>query len=91
MIWAVLLMFAGFGIGWLLKGRVKLPTGTITMISICLLLFALGLEIGSNRELLANLPTMGLTAFIVAVFGILGSCLVAKYVMRLFEKKRRSE
>lgn len=76
-------LLAGFLLGLLLKGRVKLPTSAITLASICLLLFILGLEIGGNRELLANLPTMGLTALVVSVLAILGSVFFA----RLFTKK----
>ena len=65
MIVTIGILLAGFLFGLLLKGRVKLPTSAITMASICLLLFILGLEIGGNDELLGNLPTMGLTALIV--------------------------
>ena len=67
MIVTIGILLAGFLLGLFLKGRVKLPTSAITMASICLLLFILGLEIGGNNELLANLPTMGLTALIVSV------------------------
>ena len=77
------ILLAGFLSGLLLKGRVKLPTSAITLASICLLLFILGLEIGGNRELLANLPTMGLTALVVSVLAILGSVVLT----RLFTKK----
>ncbi|MBQ2031738.1 MAG: lysine exporter LysO family protein [Lachnospiraceae bacterium] len=83
MIVTIGILLAGFLFGLWLKGRVKLPTSAITMASICLLLFILGLEIGGNRELLSNLPTMGLTALIVSVLAILGSVTLA----RLFTKK----
>lgn len=83
MIVTIGILLAGFLFGLLLKGRVKLPTSAITMASICLLLFILGLEIGGNDELLGNLPTMGLTALIVTVFAVLGSVVLA----RLFTKK----
>ncbi|MBQ6299182.1 MAG: lysine exporter LysO family protein [Bacteroidales bacterium] len=83
MIVTIGILLAGFLLGLLLKGRVKLPTSAITMASICLLLFILGLEIGGNDELLANLPTMGLTALIVTVLAVLGSVVLA----RLFTKK----
>ena len=83
MIVTIGILLAGFLLGLLLKGRLKLPTGVITMASICLLLFILGLEIGGNKELLANLPTMGLTALIVSVLAILGSVTLA----RVFTKK----
>ena len=71
MIVTIGILLAGFLFGLLLKGRVKLPTSAITMASICLLLFILGLEIGGNDELLGNLPTMGLTALIVTVLAVL--------------------
>ncbi len=83
MIVTIGILLAGFLLGLLLKGRVKLPTSAITMASICLLLFILGLEIGGNDELLGNLPTMGLTALIVTVLAVLGSVVLA----RLFTKK----
>lgn len=83
MIVTIGILLAGFLFGLWLKGRVKLPTSAITMASICLLLFILGLEIGGNRELLSNLPTMGLTALIVSVLAILGSVTLA----RMFTKK----
>ena len=83
MIVTIGILLAGFLFGLLLKGRVKLPTSAITMASICLLLFILGLEIGGNDELLGNLPTMGLTALIVTVLAVLGSVVLA----RLFTKK----
>ena len=83
MIVTIGILLAGFLLGLLLKGRVKLPTSAITMASICLLLFILGLEIGGNVELLGNLPTMGLTALIVTVLAVLGSVVLA----RLFTKK----
>lgn len=86
MFWIVLILFAGFGVGYLIKGRVKLPTGIITMVSICLLLFALGLEIGSDKELISNLPTMGLTALSVAVLGILGSCIAVVAFSGLYQR-----
>ncbi len=87
MIVTIGILLAGFLFGLWLKGRVKLPTSAITMASICLLLFILGLEIGGNRELLSNLPTMGLTALIVSVLVVLGSVTLA----RLFTKKEEMD
>ena len=78
MLITIIILVAGFLAGLLLQGRVKLPTGMITLISICLLLFILGLEIGSNQELLGNLPSMGLIALLVAVFTLLGSITLTK-------------
>ncbi|MBQ0122202.1 MAG: LysO family transporter [Bacteroidales bacterium] len=88
MLWLILTLFIGFGAGLLLRGRVKLPTGTITLISICLLLFFLGMEIGSDKELISNLPTMGLTSLIVSVGGILGSSVLAKVLSIIIQRNK---
>lgn len=82
MLITIIILVAGFLAGLLLQGRVKLPTGMITLISICLLLFILGMEIGSNKELLGNLPSMGLIALLVAVFTLLGSITLTKLLTR---------
>lgn len=82
MLITIIILVAGFLAGLLLQGRVKLPTGMITLISICLLLFILGLEIGSNQELLGNLPSMGLIALLVAIFTLLGSITLTKWLTR---------
>ena len=88
MLWLLVTLILGFGVGFLLQGRVKLPTGIITTISICLLLLVLGMEIGSDKQLLANLPTMGLTSLIVSVGAILGSILLAKMLTRSIQRRK---
>lgn len=40
-----------------------------------LMLMALGIEIGANKELLMSLPTLGFKALIIAAFSVLGSIL----------------
>ena len=82
MILTIIILVAGFLAGLLLQGRVKLPTGMITLVSICLLLFILGLEIGSNKQLLTNLPEMGLIAVLIAVCTLLGSVSLTRLLMR---------
>ena len=82
MLVTILILVAGFLVGLLLQGRVKLPTGVITLISICLLLFILGLEIGSNKQLLGNLPSMGLIALLISVCTLLGSVTLTKFLTR---------
>ena len=91
MLITILILVAGFLTGLLLQGRVKLPTGVITLASICLLLFILGLEIGSNQELLGNLPSMGLIALLVTVCTLLGSVLLTKWFTRNLDGRRRKK
>lgn len=88
MLWLILTLFIGFGAGLLLRGRVKLPTGAITLVSVCLLLLFLGMEIGSNSELISNLPSMGLASVIVSLGGILGSVVLAKVLMVIIRRSK---
>ena len=51
------------------------------------LLFLLGLEVGGNKEILHALPSLGVEALLIAVFGVLGSVLLAWLLWRLINKK----
>ena len=88
MLVTILILLGGFLAGLLLQGRVKLPTGVITLVSICLLLFILGLEIGSNKQLLGNLPSMGLIALVVAICTLLGNVTLTKFLTRRKKEER---
>ena len=63
----ILFIFLGIALGYTLR----------TTWLIWLLLFMLGLEVGSNRELIAALPTLGVEAMVLSVSATLGSCVLA--------------
>lgn len=71
------IMFAGIGIGYLLR-RQSLPwiNRAITAL-IWLLLFLLGIEVGQNEQIIRSLPTLGIEAFLIAMACVSGSCLAA--------------
>ena len=85
------IMFAGIGIGYLMR-RQSLPwiNQAITAL-IWLLLFLLGIEVGHNEQIIRSLLTLGVEAFAIAIVCVLGSCLAAwrlwKYVNRRKEEK----
>lgn len=58
-------------------GVIGVLNGRLTTWLIWLLLFMLGLEVGSNRELIAALPTLGVEAMVLSVSATLGSCVLA--------------
>ena len=37
----------------------------------------LGIEVGSNKQLISALPTLGVEAMVLSVFATLGSCVLA--------------
>lgn len=86
------IMFAGIGLGYLMR-RQNLPwiNNVITAL-IWLLLFLLGIEVGHNEQIIRSLPTLGLEAFVIAIVCVLGSCLAAwalwKHVNGRKEAKR---
>lgn len=79
MITVVLIMLAGMLAGYLLRGRKTLLrlNGRLTLWTIWLLLFFLGLSIGHNEYIMRQLPGLGLTAFWVSIAGVGGSLLTA--------------
>lgn len=79
----IAIMFLGVAIGYLLR-RVK-GVGIVsvtTMLTITLLLFIMGIEIGGNRDVVRNLLSLGGEAFAIACAATLGSVLAARYVYR---------
>lgn len=71
------IMFAGIGLGYLMRHR-SMPhiNKTITVL-IWLLLFLLGIEVGHNEQIIRSLPTLGVEACIIAVACVTGSCIAA--------------
>ena len=82
------IMFTGIGIGYLLRDlRFLQKVEKSISLTIFLLLFILGVSIGSNSLIVNNLGKFGWQAIILAVSGVLGSLLAARLVLQLFFKK----
>jgi hypothetical protein len=48
----------------------------------------MGTEIGQSQEIMANLNSIGLHAFLIALFAVLGSFLVTLFFLKLFKTKK---
>ena len=78
----------GIALGYLFRKKTILQkTSKTTGYTICLLLFLLGISVGSNSEIINNLPSLGGQAFILAFAGTLGSVLAAWAINKLIFKK----
>ncbi|MCD8235328.1 MAG: lysine exporter LysO family protein [Prevotellaceae bacterium] len=86
----LLLLLIGTGIGFMLRNSTTLVHGIekSTRYTIFLLLFILGISIGSNRSIIDNLGSVGLEAFTVAFLGIAGSFLAVSLFKYLASKKK---
>lgn len=82
----ILFIFLGITVGYTLRTRsvflarlktINIWNSKITTWLIWLLLFMLGIEVGSNKQLISALPTLGVEAMVLSVFATLGSCILA--------------
>ena len=83
----VIFIFAGIALGRLLRGRQTAWLSRLLTVLIWLLLFLLGLEVGSNRQLIASLPTLGAEAAVIALMATPGSCIAAYALWRNINSK----
>lgn len=90
MLTVVLIMMAGIVLGYFLRTRKRLAAINDKFITyaIYLLLLLLGISIGSNKTIVANLPVLGLKALIVTIGAMVGSILLALLTYKLFFKNR---
>ena len=84
------IMFGGIAVGYLLR-RVELlqKIGKPISYTIFLLLFLLGITVGSNREIINNLSSLGGQALEISASATLGSLIAAWAVYHFFFKERR--
>ena len=77
----------GMALGFLLRGQPWLTwlTRCVTP-AIMLLLFALGISVGSNEMLMQSLPRLGGAALALTGAGILGSFVCVGLISRFFPK-----
>ena len=81
------IMFVGIGIGYVLRNLQFLQKIEKSTSLTILLLFVLGISIGSNSLIINNLGRFGWQAAILATLSILGSMLASFLVFHLFFKK----
>lgn len=82
------LMLTGMLLGYLLRKRDLKKIHQIITLLIWLLLFILGIEVGSNEQIIKGLHTIGLEAVILTLGGTLGSVIAALALWRaLYNKK----
>lgn len=83
------IMFGGIAVGYLLR-RVALlqKIGKPISYTILLLLFLLGISVGSNEAIMNNLTRLGGQALLLAVAGTVGSVLAAWGVYYFFFQER---
>lgn len=90
----VIALFAiGIGIGRLFreKDTTRKNVDTAVTWSVYLLLFLLGITVGTNKEIINNFSRIGYQAFWLTFGAVCGSVLLAWLVYRLFFKPNKDE
>lgn len=62
----------------------------VVMFFIWVLLFLLGVEVGSNPKIIESLSAIGIEAVVIAFAGTLGSVVLACILWRYVDKRRKS-
>ena len=87
------LLFMGLGIsaGYICR-RFKISwLSKLTTFFIWLLLFLLGVDAGSDKEVIHSLPTIGLDALAITLAAVLGSVTLAKVLWYYLKKSKEKE
>ena len=81
-----MIMLCGIAVGYLLRKRNIRFISRIITVLIWLLLFLLGIEVGSNPRIVMGMQTLGIEALLLTIGGSIGTTLCAwilwKYVSR---------
>ena len=89
MIAILLILSAGILVGLLIVKYPKLHllNNQLLNMAIYLLLFLLGISVGTNQQVIQNLDKIGLEAILIAVASITGSVLASFLVFKLIFKQ----
>ena len=86
MLIVVMIMLCGIAVGYMLRNKNTRIVSRIITALIWLLLFLLGIEVGSNPRIVMGMQTLGIEALLLTIGGAVGtiifSWLLWKYVSR---------
>lgn len=85
------MMFCGIALGYLMRHHRFTHIGRITIFFIWVLLFVLGIEVGSNPNIMNSLHTLGIEALFIAVMSTMGSVIAAMLLWKSVKKNRGKE
>lgn len=83
----IALMLVGIFIGYSLRNKKMIWIGHIITVLIWFLLLILGVEVGANKDVINNISTLGIEAFIIAIAAVLGSIVAAKLLWNWIKQK----
>ncbi len=84
----IFILFGSILIGFLLRNFniPSVPSWVVTVI-VWVLLFLMGISIGSNPEIVSNIGIYGKEALVLGILATLGSAAAAMVIKRRYERK----
>ncbi len=77
------ILFLGIMVGYIIRRKhLSIKIDSYLVISVVILLFLIGMNLGSNGEIIQNLLILGIQSFMLAIASILGSALMAYIISR---------
>lgn len=84
----ILIMLAGMALGYVLRaGRFVTVRRAVTVL-VWVLLFLLGVEVGTNPRVVSGIGRLGAEAAVLAVAGVLGSAVLAWVLYKVTRNQR---
>lgn len=84
-------MLLGVTCGFLMRKGPTRWSGKVTTVLIWILLLLLGVEVGSDKELIGSLPGLGWEAAAVATASLIGSCILAWCLWKFANRNAKEE
>ncbi|WP_018108326.1 LysO family transporter [Bacteroides propionicifaciens] len=80
----------GLVVGTLVRGRNLNKIGKIITVLIWILLFCLGVKVGTDEAVVAKLPTIGLEALLITIGAVVGSIFFSWMLWHLLSKRNQN-
>ena len=91
MLIVVMIMLCGIAMGYLLRNKNTRIVSRIIAALIWLLLFLLGIEVGSNPRIVMGMQTLGIEALVLTIGGAVGTTLCAWLLWIYVSRKEASK
>ena len=91
MLIVVMIMLCGIAVGYLLRNRNTRFISHIITALIWLLLFLLGIEVGSNPRVVMGMQTLGIEALLLTIGGAVGTILFSWLMWKYVSRKEASK
>ena len=91
MLIVVSLMLCGIAVGYMLRNKNTRIVSRIITVVIWLLLFLLGIEVGSNPRIVMGMQTLGIEALVLTIGGAVGTILCAWLLWIYVSRKEASK